>query len=163
MKLIYQFFFIVGLFIVQFDILPRFSLGFYEPNLLLCATILIGLFRGVEAGSVTGLLAGLLSDVDTGLILGAYALSWTQVGFTSAIIGEKLLIDNRFVQMIAVGIGCLLAGFFQILFYRLSYMEDPLWILILKNVSQSIMSTLFTIPLSILLYRLDVIPRQRHE
>ena len=162
MTFFYRLSIMILLLIIQFSIIPRFPLGAFEPDLLLGMTILIGLFRGVEAGCLIGMILGLFSDANMGILLGSKALCWTQVGFAVALAGERLMIENRVVQTLVVFSGCLLAGLFQVVFYRVSAIDEPLWRLMFTSLMMAFSTSLLTVPLAALLSRMKLLPKEKH-
>ncbi len=163
MKLFRKIMFILILIIIQFSLLPRFHLKYLEPDLLLALTILFGLMRGAEYGSITGFILGLFTDVNTGAMLGAGAFSWTQVGFASALVGDKLLVDNPLVQMFVVGCGSMLAGVLQLIFLQISSTQDPGIPMFFLLISRAVMTAVLSYPLSRIAIRLELIPEHHHE
>lgn len=162
MKYLYRILVMLGLLVLQFSIIPRFPLGVIEPDLLLGMTILISLFRGIEAGCISGLILGLFSDANMGILLGSKALCWTQVGFAVALIGERLMIENKFVQTTVVFTGCMLAGVFQVIFYRVSAIDEPFWNLMFTTLMMAIATSLLTIPLAALMSWMKLLPKEKN-
>lgn len=144
-------------------LIPRLSLGMFEPDLLLVFTVLIGLFHGMETGCIVGFAAGLLSDVNTGILLGAKALSWTQVGFAAALAREKLVFDNYLSQSLLVVLGCLLAGVFQVFFYGMSIHDASLNNIIFHFTIQALITAALSYPLVRLLRWLRWAPVRQQE
>lgn len=162
MKYLYRILVMLGLLVLQFSIIPRFPLGVIEPDLLLGMTILISLFRGIEAGCISGLILGLFSDANMGILLGSKALCWTQVGFAVALTGERLMIENKFVQTTVVFTGCMLAGVFQVIFYRVSAIDEPFWNLMFTTLMMAIATSLLTIPLAALMSWMKLLPKEKN-
>jgi len=163
MNLFKKIVFFAAVILIQFSIFPRFTLNYYEPDLLLAITILLGLMRGPEAGCIAGLTFGLLVDVNAGIIIGASAFSWVQVAFAAALLGDRLLIDNPLVQMFVVGCGTLFAGIFQIFFFRFASVEDPIWYLFLLTVSRAVITSIVTYPIAKILLHLNMIHSIRND
>jgi rod shape-determining protein MreD len=159
----YRFISILGILVVQFSVIPRLSLGMFEPDLLLALTVLTGLFFGIETGCVVGFTAGLFSDVNTGILLGAKALSWTQVGFAAALIREKIVFDNFVSQFFLIVFGCLLAGLFQTFFYGMSAQDSSLIFIFLTFLAQAATTALLSYPLIRLLRWLKWVPSHLPE
>ena len=152
---------ILILTIIQFFLLPRFNLGMFQPDLLLAFTILTGLFHGLEAGVLAGFFFGIITDVNTGVLLGARAIAWTQAGFAAAIIREKLVVDNWLVQTAIVAAGSGLAGMFHIVFQAMSGVTESLSYSALVLLTQSIMTALLTVPMIWFMRWLRWVPEQR--
>jgi len=154
--------FYVVLLVVQFSVFPRFWGGFFEPDLLLATVIVLGMLRNGESACIAGFVLGLLSDVNAGLIIGCNAFAWTQVGMASHVLSNHLVVDSPVVQTAVTGFGCILAGCFQIVFYRLSAVNEPFTRLILLILSRAIATALIAWPIAELMRRSGLIPTKRH-
>jgi len=159
---IYRVIFFVAILILQFSIFPWFMSGFFEPDLLLACVILLGLLRNAETACLAGLFLGLLSDVNAGIILGCNALAWTQVGMASSAISNFLVVDSPFVQTVVTGLSCILAGCFEIVFYRISAVNEPFSNLVFVILTRSVITALVAWPLSKVMLRLGLISERRH-
>jgi rod shape-determining protein MreD len=151
------------LLVAQFSLLPRLHLGVFAPDLLLGMTLILSLFHGLEAGCITGLIAGILSDANMSMLLGARAFSWTQAALAIGLISDKLLIENAFVQMLVVFNGSILAGVFHLLFYRILSVEESIWHALASVFCQAAVTGILAIPMVHLLVWLKLVPRQRHD
>lgn len=147
---------------VQFSVLPRFWNGYFEPDLLLATVILLGMLRDGGSACIAGLLLGLLSDVNAGLIIGCNAFAWTQVGMASNILSNHLVVDTPLVQTAVTGFSCIIAGCFQIVFYRLTAVNEPFTRLLLLTLSRAFITALLAWPLSRIMLRIGLIPESRH-
>jgi len=150
------------LLVIQFSVLPRIGNGFFEPDLLLATVIILGMLRSGEAACLAGFALGLLSDVNAGLIIGCNAFAWTQVGMASNVLSNHLVVDTPVVQTAVTGFSCLIAGCFQIVFYRLTAVNEPLARLLLLTLSRAFVTALIAWPLSRLMLRIGLIPETRH-
>lgn len=148
--------------IFQFSIFPRFCNDFLEPDLLLATVIIFGLLKNGESACTAGFMLGLLSDVNGGIILGCNAFAWTQVGMATATISNHLLVDNPMVQTIMTGLCCILAGCFQIVFYRFSAVNEPLTWLLLVTLSRAMVTAVVAWPLSRIMMRIGLVSERRH-
>ncbi len=68
-------------FLLQSTVMPAFSLAGVVPDLLLILVITVAYTRGRTAGMLTGLAAGLLTDVYFGELVGLCALFYLCIGY----------------------------------------------------------------------------------
>ena len=155
---LYRFIFVVGILVTQFTLFPRFNFGVWEPDLLLIITITLGMFYGIEAGCISGLILGILSDASLGVLLGAKALAWVQSGFIAGIVGDKVFIDRTSMQIMIIAFCAMIAGTFQAIFYNISTFQQSLGTLLTTTLIQTIINALVAIPMIAILRKIHWIP-----
>ena len=159
---LYRVLYFLVILILQFSIFPRFWTGLFEPDLLLATVILLGLMNSGEMACIAGFFLGILADVNAGVILGCNAFAWTQVGMATSVVSQQLVVDNPVVQILMTGLSCILAGCFEIVFYRISAVNEPFGRLVLVILTRSMVTALVAWPLSRIMIRLKLVSEQRH-
>lgn len=69
---------------------------------LLPLVVAIGIFRGSEAGAVSGIAAGLLQDLLGGTTLGLYGLSKMVIGFAAGLFERSIYLEDPLLPAVAV-------------------------------------------------------------
>jgi len=75
------------------------------PDLILLATISIGLLLGFAEGAVVGFLGGLLLGLASGQLAGASALAYGMAGIWAGWLRDRLPPDLLVVPLLAAGVG----------------------------------------------------------
>lgn len=82
-----------------FKLFPFLPVG---PNLLIVATAGIGFIRGRKAGLITGLLAGLMLDLQYATNFGLYGLVYMHIGYFAGSLKSVFARDNLLILMSTV-------------------------------------------------------------
>lgn len=143
--------FVLGGFILQCSVFPKFAFANIIPNLMIVLTSSFGFMRGEKEGLVIGFSCGLLSDVFFGGFLGFYALLLMYIGFLNGKFSRifypediKLPIALIITSDLSYGVICyillfMLRGRFQFGYY-FSHV-------ILPEILYTIVATMFLYPL----------------
>lgn len=148
MKSLRMFLFIIAVVMIQFSIFPRLSICYFEPDLLLIIIVLLALQKGPVTACAAGFLAGLLKDVNAGVILGSNAFVWTQVTMLNAMIRNYLVVDSPPVQIVMVTVSSLIAGILHVILLQLTVMQEPTGHFFLLAASRILATALMTWPIS---------------
>ncbi len=95
MRIIASGVFCIVSFILQSTLFSQFNIGGIVPNLLLIVTATIGFIIGRKYGMVTGFVAGLLTDIFFGSVIGFYALMYMYIGYLNGTF-KKILYPGDF-------------------------------------------------------------------
>lgn len=74
---------VLAAYILQCTVFPALQIGNIKPNLLLIVTASFGFMRGPREGMYVGLASGLLTDIQSGEMIGFYALIYLLAGFVN--------------------------------------------------------------------------------
>ena len=152
----------IVIMLTQFSIFPRFSMSYFEPDLLFIAVILLALHKGPVTACAAGFLAGLLKDVNAGVILGSNAFVWIQVAMLNAMIRNYLVVDSPLVQVVMVTTSSLIAGILHVILLQLTVMQEPAGHYFLLIGSRILATAFMTWPISSIMIRTDLIT-ERHN
>ena len=121
-------FLILAAFLLQTTVFQYFQIASVTPNLLLILTSAFGLMRGKKEGLMVGFFSGLMIDLFYGSLFGFYALLYMYIGYLNGFFCKVFYDDDIKVHIVLVAASDLV---YSLLMY-----------------------VLYTVVLSILLYRL---------
>lgn len=87
-------------FILQSTVIHHFSILGVLPNTALIIVVCIALLKGKRAGSIVGLVAGLLQDIIFSPTIGVNALVYFFIGYIVGMNEQKISKDNLFIPFI---------------------------------------------------------------
>lgn len=154
--------FVIVVILIQFSILPRLSISYFEPDLLLIIIVLLALQKGPSTACAAGFLAGLLKDVNAGIILGSNAFVWTQVAMLNAMIRNYLVVDSLPVQIVMVTTSSLIAGVIHVILLQLTVMQEPTGHFFLLATSRILATALMTWPISRIMIRSGMVSERQN-
>ncbi len=154
--------FFVGVITLQFSIFPRFSTGYFEPDLLLIMIVLLSLHKSPVVACTMGFIIGLLHDVNSGGILGSNAFIWTQIAMMNAMLRNYLVVDSLLVQIVMTSISCVIAGSLHIILHQFAVLQEPVGHFFLLTLSRAFMTALLTWPISKAMFRTGLIAEHRN-
>ena len=154
--------FVIIVILIQFSLFPRLSISYFEPDLLLIIIVLLALQKGPSTACAAGFLAGLLKDVNAGIILGSNAFVWTQVAMLNAMIRNYLVVDSPPVQIVMVTTSSLIAGILHVILLQLTVMQEPTGHFFLLATSRILATALMTWPISRIMIRSGMVSERQN-
>ncbi len=122
MFILITFLIIIINFILQSTILQYFNIFNVVPNTGLVIIVVIALLKGKRAGSIVGLIAGLLQDIIFSPVIGINGFLYFFIGYLVGMTENKLSKDNILIPFIMTLISTICYHLFYYLFmYFLSY------------------------------------------
>lgn len=91
---------IVVALVLQVGVAPHIVVAEVQPNLLLLASVTIGMVKGARVGMTSGFTAGLLSDLIGTAPIGAAALVFCLVGFVAGSVKDNMFADGWVVPIL---------------------------------------------------------------
>jgi rod shape-determining protein MreD len=116
------------LLVVQVTVSPNIELFGVAPQLLFLASIVLGLFYGLQQGLILAFIAGFLFDMYSAGPMGVSSLA-LMAAVSAAVYGQRRLPDNRFLVPVALGaLSSLVFWFVYLLLLRIlvPFMIDSL-------------------------------------
>lgn|GEM_PF-155766 len=89
-------------FLAQTTIVPYFSIGKIQPDLVLVVVSIYAFIEGPILGSLAGFTGGLLQDLMTIRNMGLGSLSKTVAGYFAGLMEKNLIGENLILPMVAV-------------------------------------------------------------
>ncbi|MCF6463691.1 rod shape-determining protein MreD [Clostridium sp. Cult1] len=150
MFILITFLIIIINFILQSTILQYFNIFNVVPNTGLVIIVVIALLKGKRAGSIVGLIAGLLQDIIFSPVIGINGFLYFFIGYLVGMTENKLSKDNILIPFIMTLISTICYHLFYYLFmYFLSY--NISFLIFFKDVV--IIEMLYNSFISIILYK----------
>ena len=97
-------------FVLQSTLFAQFNIGGIVPNLILILTASIGFRVGRKNGLIVGFVAGLLSDIFFGNVLGLYAFIYMYLGFINGSFKKVLLQGDYKLPMLLIALSDIIYG-----------------------------------------------------
>ena len=76
---------ILAAYLLQCSVFPALEIGGIKPNLMLIITASFGFMRGPREGMFVGIASGLLIDIQSGDMIGFYALIYLVAGYLNGL------------------------------------------------------------------------------
>ncbi len=112
-------------FLLQTSVFSRYSLAGVTPNILLCVVSTYGFMKGRRYGIVIGFFTGLLLDIFSGTLFGAYALIYMYIGLLNGLFKKQFFGDDLRLPMILIGTSDFIYGVVSfVAFYALKAEYD---------------------------------------
>lgn len=137
--------------ILQCLVFQLFEIASIKPNLLIIITVSYGLMRGRRGGLWTGFFCGLFLDLLFPSYVGYQTLIYMWIGYISGFAWRIFYDDDIKTPLIMVGAANLVYGIYCYLFSFFLRGRLNFWFYLRRII---IPETLYTIVLTILLYRL---------
>lgn len=80
-------------YLLQTTVFPALQIAGIKPNLMLIVTASFGFMRGSREGMLVGFVSGLMTDVQSGDMIGFYALIYLLAGYVNGIF-EQIYFDE---------------------------------------------------------------------
>lgn len=116
LKILFPALAVVISFILQSVFAPRIAVAGISPNILVAATVSVGILCGDYAGIFAGFAAGLLCDVFFGQYLGFYALIYMLIGYIAGKTGIAMFLEDITYPVMMCGAMDFLYGFYCFVF-----------------------------------------------
>ena len=84
---------VIAAYLLQCTIFPSLEIAGIKPNLMLIVTASFGFMRGPREGMFVGLASGMLIDVQSGDMIGFYALIYLVAGYVNGLF-EQIYFDE---------------------------------------------------------------------
>ncbi len=84
---------ILAAYLLQCTVFPSLEIAGIKPNLMLIVTASFGFMRGSREGMLVGFVSGLLIDIQSGDMIGFYALIYLIAGFINGLF-ERMYFDE---------------------------------------------------------------------
>ena len=84
---------VLAAYLLQCTIFPSLEIAWIKPNLMLIVTASFGFMRGPREGMFVGLASGMLIDVQSGDMIGFYALIYLVAGYVNGLF-EQIYFDE---------------------------------------------------------------------
>ena len=84
---------VIAAYLLQCTIFPSLEIAGIKPNLMLIVTASFGFMRGPREGMFVGLASGMLIDVQSGDMIGFYALIYLAAGYVNGLF-EQIYFDE---------------------------------------------------------------------
>ena len=84
---------ILAAYLLQCSVFPALEIGGIKPNLMLIITASFGFMRGPREGMFVGIASGLLIDIQSGDMIGFYALIYLVAGYLNGLF-EQIYFDE---------------------------------------------------------------------
>lgn len=140
---------LVCIFVFQIYVIDSRELFGIKPNIILISVIVMSLWYGVHAGSIYGLLIGIITDILFGNTFGIFTISYTAVGGIIGYLNHNYRKESKISLSYLTIFGTCIFEFMQYLIYLfLSSSGTNIFYLIL----QMTISSLLNVVLAFILY-----------
>ncbi|MBC7766305.1 MAG: rod shape-determining protein MreD [Hyphomonadaceae bacterium] len=143
-------------FVFQTSLLDVIQIGNIRPNLVVMVIIQIALLRGYYEGGIVGLCAGIVMDIMTGRIFGAFALLCMLIGLLSGGFHHRIFKENFLSAMMFTFV---FINVYEVLFYIFQYFvwgqHQFSYAFMQYVLPTAIYSTVISAPIYMLLYRIN--------
>lgn len=110
-RFLFNFLFIITLFVFQGTIFQSLSVGRITPNLLLILTVSTGLMRGRKSGIIIGFASGILLDIFCGTNIGFYAMVYMYLGYFAGCFNKIFYPEDIKLPVVYIALSDLFFGF----------------------------------------------------
>ena len=110
---------ILAAYLLQCTLFSSLEIAGIKPNLLLIVTASFGFMRGVREGMIVGLFCGLLIDIQSGDMIGFYALIYLVAGYINGLFEEMYFDEDIKLPLFLIAASDLLYG---VCIYFLSFL-----------------------------------------
>ena len=97
-------------FLLQTSVFSRYRLAGVTPNILICVVSTYGFMKGRRQGIIIGFCTGLLLDIFSGSLFGAYALIYMYIGVLNGLFKKQFFGDDLRLPLILIGASDLIYG-----------------------------------------------------
>ena len=101
---------ILAAYLLQTAIFPAFEIAGIKPNLMLIVTAAFGFMRGPREGMLIGFASGLAVDIQSGDMIGFYALIYLTAGYVNGIFEQIYFDEDIKLPLLLIGGTDLLYG-----------------------------------------------------
>ncbi len=151
---------ILVLYLMQTTVFAALELGGIKPDLLVIITSAIGVIRGRKEGMLVGFFSGLLLDVQTGSLLGFYALIFVMIGYLNGY--ARHVFFNEELKLPLILIGCSEFGYGMVIYILRFFLRSEFqFVYYLSHII--IPQLIYTIIVAFVFYPLIVLINQKLE
>ena len=101
---------ILAAYLLQCTVFPALEIAGIKPNLMLVVTASFGFMRGPREGMFVGLASGLLIDIQSGDMIGFYALIYLVAGYVNGLFEEMYFDEDVKLPLFLIAASDLLYG-----------------------------------------------------
>ncbi len=148
--------FVIALYVLQASFFPLMAYHGISPNFMLLLTVSFAFLRGMEQGTLMGVLAGLLTDLATGTFFGIHAFTYLLMGNLCGRFANRVYKDQFFWPVFAsLGVTALNYFILALLMVLLGYRFNPISNVQVTLLPMLIYQLAFAYPVHYLTYKLD--------
>ena len=148
--------FVIALYVLQASFFPLMAYHGISPNFMLLITVSFAFLRGMEQGTLMGVLAGLLTDLATGTFFGIHAFTYLLMGNLCGRFANRVYKDQFFWPVFAsLGVTALNYFILALLMVLLGYRFNPISNVQVTLLPMLIYQLAFAYPVHYLTYKLD--------
>ena len=107
---------ILAAYLLQCSVFPALEIGGIKPNLMLIITASFGFMRGPREGMFVGIASGLLIDIQSGDMIGFYALIYLVAGYLNGLFEQIYFDEDIKLPLFLIAVSDLLYGLFIYVF-----------------------------------------------
>ncbi len=151
---------ILAAYLLQTAIFPAFEIAGIKPNLMLIVTAAFGFMRGPREGMLIGFASGLAVDIQSGDMIGFYALIYLTAGYVNGIFEQIYFDEDIKLPLLLIGGTDLLYGC-AVYFFTFLLRSDFRFLYYLNRII--IPETIYTIVITLIVYPLLLYVNRRLE
>lgn len=151
---------IFAAYLLQTAIFPAFEIAGIKPNLMLIVTAAFGFMRGPREGMLIGFASGLAVDIQSGDMIGFYALIYLTAGYVNGIFEQIYFDEDIKLPLLLIGGTDLLYGC-AVYFFTFLLRSDFRFLYYLNRII--IPETIYTIVITLIVYPLLLYVNRRLE
>ena len=102
---------ILAAYLLQCSVFPALEIGGIKPNLMLIITASFGFMRGPREGMFVGIASGLLIDIQSGDMIGFYALIYLVAGYLNGLFEQIYFDEDIKLPLFLIAASDLVYGF----------------------------------------------------
>ena len=151
---------LLAAYLLQTAVFPALEIGGVKPNFMLIVTASLGIMRGSREGMLAGFVSGLMIDIQSGDMIGFYALIYLAVGYLNGIFEQIFFDEDIKLPLFLIAVTDLLYG---VAIYFLTFLlrSDFNFLYYLNRII--IPETIYTIVITLIVYPLLLYINQRLE
>ena len=107
---------ILAAYLLQCSVFPALEIGGIKPNLMLIITASFGFMRGPREGMFVGIASGLLIDIQSGDMIGFYALIYLVAGYLNGLFEQIYFDEDIKLPLFLIAVSDLLYGLYIYVF-----------------------------------------------
>ena len=151
---------ILAAYLLQTAIFPAFESAGIKPNLMLIVTAAFGFMRGPREGMLIGFASGLAVDIQSGDMIGFYALIYLTAGYVNGIFEQIYFDEDIKLPLLLIAGTDLLYGC-AVYFFTFLLRSDFRFLYYLNRII--IPETIYTIVITLIVYPLLLYVNRRLE
>ena len=142
---------LLAAYLLQTAVFPSLEIAGVKPNFMLIVTASFGFMRGPREGMIVGFISGLLIDIQSGDMIGFYALIYLIAGYVNGVFEQIYFDEDIKLPLFLISISEFVYG---IIVYFLTYLlrSDFNFLLYLNKII--LPELIYTIVITLVLYPL---------